>query len=153
MEESVKTLSLKQQIYLETIFDLCREHGHAHVKSIAERLKNRMPSVTEAMRGLAAKNLVNYDIRKTVSLSPQGLEIALELDKRHSVLAEFYSNVLGCSRSQAEAVACEVEHVVDAEFCSRLAEFAAFIRGKSENGIDLIGEFKTLYNSSHKKVK
>ena len=72
MTEKFKNISLKQQIYLETIYDLSEGEGHAHVKSIAERLSIRMPSVTEVMHKLAEKKLINYDVRKNISLTIEG---------------------------------------------------------------------------------
>ena len=149
MTEKFKNISLKQQIYLETIYDLSVSEGHAHVKSIAERLSIRMPSVTEVMRKLAEKKLINYDVRKNISLTEEGKKIATELDKRHSVLADFYAKILGCPPSKAQSIACKVEHVVDSDFCDRLAGFASFIRDKEESGIELIKEFKEFYKKNH----
>ncbi|MDD5598436.1 MAG: metal-dependent transcriptional regulator [Victivallaceae bacterium] len=145
MAEKFKNISLKQQIYLETIYDLSMSDGHAHVKSIAERLSNSMPSVTEAMRKLAEKKLINYDVRKNVSLTEEGENIARELDKRHAVLADFYAKILGCPASKAQSIACKVEHVVDSAFCDRLAGFASFLREKEEKGIELVKEFREFY--------
>jgi len=145
MTEKFKNISLKQQIYLETIYDLSVNEGHAHVKSIAERLSIRMPSVTEVMHKLAEKKLINYDVRKNISLTIEGGEIAIELDKRHSVLADFFAKILGCPASKAQSIACKVEHVVDSDFCDRLAGFADFFQDKEENGIELIKEFKEFY--------
>jgi len=152
MAEKFKNISLKQQVYLETIYDLSMSEGHAHVKSIAERLSNRMPSVTEVMRKLAEKKLINYDVRKNISLTDEGKRIAKELDKRHSVLADFFAKIIGCPASKAQAIACKVEHVVDADFCARLAGFADFFKDKEENGIELIKEFKDFYKK-HRKEK
>lgn len=150
MTEKFKNISLKQQIYLETIYDLSMSEGHAHVKSIAERLSIRMPSVTEVMRKLAEKKLINYDIRKNISLTVEGEKIAKELDKRHSVLADFFAKILGCPASKAQTIACKVEHVVDSDFCNRLAGFADFFQDKEENGIELIKEFKDFYEKKSK---
>jgi DtxR family transcriptional regulator, Mn-dependent transcriptional regulator len=150
MAEKFKNLSLKQQIYLETIYDLSMSEGHAHVKSIAERLSIRMPSVTEVMRKLAEKKLINYDVRKNISLTVEGKRIAKELDKRHGVLADFFAKIIGCPTSKAQTIACKVEHVVDADFCDRLTGFASFFRDKEENGVELIKEFKAFYEK-HKK--
>ena len=147
--EKFKNISLKQQIYLETIYDLSVSEGHAHVKSIAERLSIRMPSVSEVMRKLAEKKLINYDVRKNISLTPEGKKIAIELDKRHSVLADFFAKILGCPASKAQSIACKVEHVVDSDFCDRLAGFADFFQDKEENGIELIKEFKDFYQKHH----
>jgi DtxR family Mn-dependent transcriptional regulator len=153
MTKKFKDITLKQQIYLETIFDLSKSEGHAHVKAIAERLSNRMPSVSEAMHKLAEKKLINYDVRKNITLTDYGLKVARELDKRHSVLADFYAKILGCPAAKAQSIACKVEHVVDSEFCERLSGFASFIRSKEENGIELIQEFKLFYEDYQEKAK
>ena len=151
MSKKFKDITLKQQIYLETIYDLSKSEGHAHVKAIAERLSNRMPSVTEAMRKLAEKKLINYDVRKNISLTPYGEQVAEELDKRHSVLADFYAKILGCPTAKAQTIACKVEHVVDSAFCERLSLFAAFIRQKEDEGYELIKEFKHFYEKIHQE--
>jgi len=78
-------------------------------------------------------------------LTKEGQKIAAELDKRHHVLADFYAKILGCPASKAQNIACKVEHVVDSEFCERLAGFASFIRDKEEKGIELIKEFQEFY--------
>jgi DtxR family Mn-dependent transcriptional regulator len=126
------------------VFDLCQEHGHAHIKSIAEKLNNRMPTVTEAMKARAAKDLILHDVRRNISLTAKGLAVAEKLDRRHAVLAGYYRKVLGCSQSKAEDIACKVEHVVDDAFCQRLARFAEFLE-QSPCGKNLISDFKKLY--------
>ena len=145
MTEKLKTISLKQQTYLETIYDLSLKEGHTHIKLIAEKLSKSMPSVTEAMRKLAEKNLINYDPRKNISLTDTGRQMAKELDERHNILADFYCQILGCPFPKAQKIACKVEHIVDTAFCSRMAGFASFIRAKEEEGGELIQEFKEYY--------
>ncbi len=147
MPESLKKLSLKQQNYLETIHDLCRHHGHTHVKSIADRLQISMPSVTEAVKGLAAKGLIKHDIRKNITLSQKGKNLASTLARRQLILADFYSKILGCPRAKADEIACRVEHVVDDSFCSRLAGFAEYLRKQAEQGDDIIANFKKHYEN------
>ena len=124
MAEKLKKISLKQQIYLETIYDLSQKEGHAHVKTIAEKLSISMPSVSEAVQKLAEKKLINHDVRKNVSLSEEGKKIAEELDNRHRILADFFTKSLAYTTTKAQKLACQVEHVVDADFCERLASFS-----------------------------
>lgn len=145
MTEKLKKISLKQQIYLETVYDLSLEEGCTHIKLVAEKLDKRMSSVTEIMRKLAKKNLINYDVRKNISLTDYGWQVAKELDKRHSTLADFYYKVLGCSFSRSQSIACKVEHVIDADFCSRLSSFASFICSRKDEGMELVQEFKDYY--------
>ena len=121
-------LTLHQENYLETIYRLCRQHGHAHTKTIADDLNVRMPSVTEALSLLAEKKLIHYELRKTITLTETGKLIAEELEQRHDVLKDFYQNILGLPRAKANKIACKVEHVVDKEFAERLADFHKFLK-------------------------
>jgi DtxR family Mn-dependent transcriptional regulator len=120
-------LSVPRQNYLETIFALCEAHGHAHGKMIAERMGVRMPSVSEALRGLSAAGLVNYRPRQAVTLTEKGAAIARELAGRHAVLATFYERILGCTHRRADELACRVEHVVDADFIRRMRRVSGLL--------------------------
>lgn len=140
-------LSLKQQDYVETIFTLSRVHKHAHTKTIADTLGIKMASVSEAVRGLAEKGIVKYRLRRNITLTALGREIAMELEKRHSALADFFRNILGCSEGQSEEIACKVEHVIDEEFRVRLSEFAYFLRHElASDGKDPLDAFRKRYN-------
>lgn len=139
-------VSLKQQRYIETIFELSKVHGHAHSKDIADTLEIKMASVTDAIKKLAEKGLVNYQARKSITLTKHGLEIALSLDEKHHILADFFNNILGCPPKRSESFACSVEHVIDEEFSDRLADFALFLK-KEPNGKKLISEFQKKYNN------
>jgi DtxR family Mn-dependent transcriptional regulator len=143
------SLTVNQQTYLETIHDLCKEHKHAHTKAIAEKLNIKMASVTEAIRNLSEKGLVNYEVRKTITLTRKGKSLAEELEKRHNILADFFHNILGCAPKRSEEIACRVEHVIDEAFRKRLTEFAYFLKYEIpfKNGKDPIQEFQEKYNS------
>lgn len=123
-------ISLTQQRYLETIYELTQKHGHAHVKDIAEKIGIRMASVTEAVRNLSDLGFVNHKARRAVTLTAKGEEIGAELEARHRILADFIHSVMGSSSERAEHLACEIEHVVDLPFMNRLSLFIAFLREK-----------------------
>lgn len=146
MNKNQKILTIQQQNYLETVYDLSLEAGHTHVKDIAAKLSKSMPSVTEAMRKLAKKGYVNYDIRRNITLTELGIKIGKELAERHNILADFYSKILGCPYARAQKIACKVEHVVDKKFCSRLAGFAKFILSCEKENRKLVKEFHDYYN-------
>lgn len=105
-------LSLVQQNYIETIYQLCEEHGHAHMKAIAEALHIQMASATEAVQTLSLAGYVNYSKRQAITLTDNGIQLALELQKKHKVLSEFFQRI-GCTLKSAEETACQVEHHID----------------------------------------
>ncbi len=146
-------LSLKQQIYIETIYELCQIHEHAHAKSIADKLEVRMASVTGVLRSLSEKGLINYQPRQAVTLTEKGDAIGAELAQSHSILADFFHDIMGCPKSRSERMACNIEHVIDPEFRQRLSEFAYFLRNQAASGKDFIAEFKRTYKKKHNKSK
>ena len=115
----MEKLSLVQQNYIETVHHLCEEHGHAHTKDIAEMLDIKMASASEAMRSLSAAGYVNYTKRQAITLTEKGREIALELQKKHSVLAEFF-RMIGCGDDESDDIACRVEHHINGDVAALL---------------------------------
>lgn len=140
-------LTLNQQNYIETIHHLCLTHGHAHTKAIADMLNVKMASVTEAAQGLAAIGLVNYNVRQTITLTSHGKNIAGELSKRHSILANFFNEILGYGEKRANKIACRMEHIIDPEFRIRLADFIKFMKKDFiHTGRNPLLEFKRRYS-------
>lgn len=120
------SLSASLEDYLETIFLLVQEKRVARVKDIASRLGVQMPSVTGALRSLAAKNLVNHDPYSYITLTPEGEAIARDLVRRHGVLTDFLADFLGLDRKAADRNACEMEHAIEPVVLDRLVEFVEF---------------------------
>ena len=71
----------------------------------------------------------------------------------HSILADFFHDIMGCPKSRSERMACNIEHVIDPEFRQRLSEFAYFLRNQAASGKDFIAEFKRTYKKKHNKSK
>lgn len=144
-------ISTKQQEYIEVIYELSQtgEHSHAHAKNIAERLHNKMASVTDVMRTLSEMGLVNYEVRRAITLTPAGLQIAQELQLRHKTLANFFKSVLGTSSERAQTFACEIEHLIDDQLTERFADFVEFI-SKHE---DLLNEFHRCHPPAEKPIE
>ena len=116
----LQNISNQLQCYIEVIYDLCLEHQHAHIKSIAEKMEVKMSSVTEAVSNLASAGLVYYNPRKPITLTDSGLQIAEQLLSRHKILAEFFS-MIGCTSILAEKTACNVEHIIDDSITEKIS--------------------------------
>jgi len=118
----MNTLSLVQQNYIETIHHLCKVHGHAHTKAISEELNIRMASATEVVQTLSLAGYVNYSKRRAITLTEKGTQLALELEKRHEILAAFFKEI-GCSANIAENTACRVEHHINTEIALLIEKY------------------------------
>ena len=69
------TISSSLEDYLEAIAEIIEEQGHAHTKEIADHLKVKMPSVTNALQALSARGLIHYQSHSPVFLTPAGEKV------------------------------------------------------------------------------
>ena len=124
---STADLSASLEDYIEAIFNIAAESRVARVKDIASALGVAKPSVTGALKGLAARGLVNWDPYSLVTLTAEGEVAAERVVRRHNAMARFLVEILGVGEDAAQAKACELEHVMDPEILSRLNKFVEFV--------------------------
>jgi DtxR family Mn-dependent transcriptional regulator len=106
--------------YLEAIFQISRKHKVARSMEIADFLKVKRSSVTIALRSLADKGLINYQVRSYVTLTDNGLKIAQCVDKRHHILHDLFTKVLGLTDKTANSAACRMEHGMTSDVCRKM---------------------------------
>ena len=123
---SSNELSASLEDYLETIYFLSEDEGKARPKEIAARMKVRAASVTGALRTLSEKGLINYAPYSSVTLTPEGMEIADSIAKKHEALLHFFTQVLGIEADEAEEFACSMEHTIPDHILHRLVRFAEY---------------------------
>ena len=122
-------LTASQEDYLEAILGLIRQTGNARVRDIAERLSVAKSSVTFALRGLAKRDLVNYEPYQLITLTEQGKALAKRVRNRHRGLSRFLQDILDVDERIAEASACRIEHAVSDGLVRRLSCFGEFMSG------------------------
>ncbi len=115
-------LSRSAEDYLEAVGSLCRESGCAQVGEIATRLGVRKPSVTVAMRHLAALGLIEYRPYAPIHLTEQGRRYADSVISAHGVLKRFFIEAAGLSAERADEAACQMEHVLTYEEIDTIAQ-------------------------------
>ena len=123
---STRELSASLEDYLEMIFFLSREGPKVRPKAIAERMNVRAASVTGALKALAEKELINYAPYASVTLTPEGREVAGRIAVKHEALLHFFTQVLGLEASEAEEFACSMEHTIPDHILQRLVRFAEY---------------------------
>lgn len=121
-------LSESLEDYLETILELQETKTVARSKDIAEKLDIKRGSVTGMLKKLAQKDLINYEPYGYVTLTPAGKKIAVEIEKRHIFLKDFFYNTLEVDEKTAEKTACQIEHAMDAQ---TFRKFKIFIENAS----------------------
>ncbi|MGD2175651.1 MAG: metal-dependent transcriptional regulator [Candidatus Brocadiaceae bacterium] len=135
-------LSATLEDYLETIFGLEQERGFARVRDISAALDVAKSAVTNALKSLSEKGLVNYEPYEPVTLSPEGHRRAGRIVLRHHVIEDFLENVLGLEEGRASSIACGMEHAIDRDALDRFVCFLAFVSRPREEGGSWLEEFR-----------
>ena len=135
------SLSASLEDYIEAISHIVDEKKVARGKDIAERLKVSRASVTEALRSLSKKGLVNYEPYEVITLTETGKVAAEDVIRRHGALKDFFIKVLAIDDTIAEESACRIEHAAPPEVIDQLIRFVKFIEVCPSGGSELIKGF------------
>jgi len=140
-------LSESLEDYLEAIFWVVSAKGAARAKDIAKRLRVKASSVTGALQALGEKNYVNHAPYDVITLTSEGLEVAKKVVRRHQILKDFFTSVLGIDAKIAEEGACKLEHNIPHPIVERLIEFVEFVEICPRGGKEWIASFIDRCNS------
>jgi DtxR family Mn-dependent transcriptional regulator len=127
-------LSESLENYLEAIYHVVREKKAAKARDIANRLNVKSSSVTGALQALAAKGLINYAPYDLITLTDTGLVEAGKVARRHQVLRDFLTKVLGVDYKEADQAACRMEHTVQGDILERFTQFVEFVERCPRSG-------------------
>lgn len=113
-------LTSNMEDYLEAVSFCADQSGVARVSDIRDMLGVKTPSVTGAMKLLAAEGYVVHERYQGITLTPKGKRAAEDVKGRHALMSRFLIEVLGVSPKTANADACRLEHVVSKETLAKL---------------------------------
>ncbi len=134
-------LSASLEDYIEAIYHIIEEKLVARSKEIAAKLSVSRASVTEALRALSKRGLINYAPYEAITLTDEGKIVAEDVIFRHEALKRFFIEVLAIDTSIAEEGACRIEHSAPPEIIARMISFTEFIKVCPRGGDDLIEGF------------
>jgi len=118
------------EMYLETVYILESNDGHAHGVDIAKRLGVSKPSVTKAIRYLKELGFVNTQKYGTISLTEKGRVLSEEIYSNHQIIKLFLEHSLKLSAEEASINACKIEHVLSDEM---LGAIKSYLRNNNIN--------------------
>ena len=124
MENSLK-ITKSVEDYLEVMYNLKMEKGVIKIKDIASKMNVKPPSVVEALKKLADRDIISYEPYTDIKLNKKGLEIAEDVIHKHEILKNFL-HILGVDVNTADEDACSMEHVLDGSTIKKLKKFAEF---------------------------
>ncbi len=134
-------LSASLEDYIEAIYHIIEEKLVARSKEIAAKLSVSRASVTEALRALSKRGLINYAPYEAITLTDEGKIVAEDVIFRHEALKRFFIEVLAIDTNIAEEGACRIEHSAPPEIIARMISFTEFIKVCPRGGDDLIEGF------------
>lgn len=117
-----KSLTTKEEDYLESILNTSLEKGYARAHDIAEDLDVVPSSVSEMFTKLGAKGLVIYRKYEGVTLTDAGRRIAEKVKFRHTILVDFLT-ILGVPKHIADQDACFMEHELNTVTIEKIKDF------------------------------
>ena len=129
------------EMYLKTILRLENDSSSVRVKAIADSLGVTMPSVSEALRNLKSRGLVDHSSYGEVNLSEDGRTVAAGVNERFELLQTFFVDMLHVGTKIAEKEACEIEHVVGEDTMARLTAFVEWMSNHHEDIEDCVRKF------------
>ncbi|RZK82185.1 MAG: metal-dependent transcriptional regulator [Pedobacter sp.] len=119
--------SLTAENYLKIIYHLSQvTEGPVQTSAIAEKIQTKASSVTDMMRKLADKDLVNYTKYQGVELTTTGNSAAINIVRKHRLWEVFLVEKLNFKWDEVHDIAEELEHVNSKELVERLNAFLNF---------------------------
>ena len=116
--------SLSEENYLKAIYHLEKiaATGVA-TNAIAEQMDTNPSSVTDMVKKLSEKDLVNYIKYQGVTLTEKGRKTALTIIRKHRLWEVFLVDKLNFHWDQVHEIAEQLEHIHSEELISRLDKF------------------------------
>lgn len=116
-------LTNSEENYLKAIYNLERALGKVSTNLLAEKLESKASSITDMVKKLAKKKLVNYKKYQGVMLTEKGQKIALRVIRKHRLWETFLVNKLQYSWDEVHDIAEQLEHVKSDSLIDRLDDF------------------------------
>ena len=120
-------MTRSEENYIKTIFHLGRK-GTREVatNAIAELMETKPSSVTDMIKRLSEKDLVNYKRYQGVSLTALGNKTALGIIRKHRLWEVFLVEKLDFSWDEVHEVAEQLEHIKSDKLIDSLDRLLAF---------------------------
>jgi DtxR family Mn-dependent transcriptional regulator len=113
--------SERTEEYLEAIYKEQSKGEPASTSFLARDLGVSQPAVSDMLKNLENKGLIDYQSSKGAILTDLGVERALGVIRRHRLWERFLTDVLGMKWDKVHDVACKLEHLDVPEVEERLA--------------------------------
>lgn len=113
--------SQAEENYLKAIFKISEKEGKsAGTNAIAAEMQTTAASVTDMLKRLAEKSLIEYEKYRGVRLTDEGHRVATALIRKHRLWEVFLTEKLGFAWDEVHDIAEHLEHVQSDTLVERL---------------------------------
>ena len=110
------------EMYLESIYVLCKKSNSVRSIDVAEYMNFSKPSVSRGVGILKEKGLITVDKDGYISLTQEGNDLAQNIFERHTIITKMLIS-LGVDETVAADDACRIEHVISPESFEAMKKF------------------------------
>mgnify|MGYP003583023909 CR=1 FL=1 len=118
--------SYTEENYLKIIYHLSEISNPVLTNAIADRIQTKAASVTDMIKKLSEKELVNYVKDQGVTLTEKGKLTAINIVRKHRLWEVFLVDKLNFKWDEVHEVAEELEHIQSNLLIERLDAFLDF---------------------------
>lgn len=117
-------MTFSEENYLKTIYHLTAiSESDVSTNAIAEMMETKASSVTDMLKKLSEKSLVNYKKYQGVSLTEKGKLTAKMIVRKHRLWEVFLVDKLDFSWDEVHDIAEQLEHIKSEKLINKLDDF------------------------------
>ncbi|MBF4473073.1 MULTISPECIES: metal-dependent transcriptional regulator [Flavobacterium] len=117
-------MTFSEENYLKSIYHLTANFdSEVSTNAIAEMMETKASSVTDMLKKLAEKDLVNYKKYQGVSLTENGKLAAKMIVRKHRLWEVFLVEKLNFSWDEVHDIAEQLEHIKSEQLINKLDDF------------------------------
>ena len=114
-------MTLSEEDYIKAIYHLGNgKEDPISTNAIAEQMETKPSSVTDMLKKLSEKNMVNYKKYRGVSLTEKGQLTALSIVRKHRLWEVFLIDKLDFAWDEVHEVAEQLEHIKSEKLIDKL---------------------------------
>jgi DtxR family Mn-dependent transcriptional regulator len=117
------SFTTSEENYIKSIYHLQQETGLVNTNSLAAEMQTRPASVTDMLKKLKVKKLLQYEKYKGFKLNEAGKRAALEVVRKHRLWEFFLVEKLKFDWDKVHSIAEDLEHISNEELIQRLDNF------------------------------
>lgn len=118
--------STTEENYIKAIYHLQQADGNVTTNEVAIELNTKAASVTDMLKKLKQKKILNYEKYQGFRLSAEGRKIALNIVRKHRLWEYFLVEKLDFGWDEVHEMAEELEHLTSTKLIDKLDAFLGY---------------------------